>query len=235
MRLTESVIAVWACLAQIRIAEAALSFTQWPSTINAGQPATVSWTSDSDAPVKLTLRKGAAQDLDTVKVLAPDATEGTYTWTPDDTVEDGSDYAFQIQQEGQVNYSGLIRASNPNPSRVADSSTSSISTTGASTSVATPGLVTTTQEEASQTQITPSATPTDTRPLDEMDSVSAGETGIDVPSEDNEEGHQTGQQSNLASSKSAMAAAMENGGPSFRLVSADLLLGAVAMVFYLAY
>ncbi|PWY89271.1 hypothetical protein BO70DRAFT_377654 [Aspergillus heteromorphus CBS 117.55] len=233
MRLTESVIAVWACLAQVQIAEAALAFTQWPTAIYTGVPTTLKWETDSDAPVKVTLRKGAAQDLDTVKVLTAEARDGSFTWTPDDTVEDGDDYAFQIQQDGQVNYTGLLKVSNPNPPASTTSATTAISSTTAP--LPSSSSVTTTQDASpTQTQTTPSPTPTDTAPRDETDSVTAGTTGLNVTDTD-ESTSPSSRQSNMTSGKSALAAAMESGGASFRLVSADLLLGAVAMVFYLAY
>lgn len=49
MRFTEAVVAVAACLAQVQIAQAALAFTHWPTTIDAGAPTTLNWDSDSDA------------------------------------------------------------------------------------------------------------------------------------------------------------------------------------------
>ncbi|BCS03697.1 GPI anchored serine-threonine rich family protein [Aspergillus luchuensis] len=215
MRFTEAVVAVAACLAQVQIAQAALAFTHWPTTIDAGAPTTLNWDSDSDAPVTITLRKGAAADLDTVQVLTKDAKGGSYTWTPDNSLEPGSDYAFQIDQDGQVNYSGLVTLNNDSERTAATSAASSTTSTQETTT-------------ASQTQTTPTPTPTDTAPRDEVNSVLPGNNAttnftLDANHDSN---------SNV-SSKSAMAAAMQNGGAPFQMVSLDLVLGIVAMGFYL--
>ncbi|OOF96393.1 hypothetical protein ASPCADRAFT_506080 [Aspergillus carbonarius ITEM 5010] len=216
MRFAKSILAVSACLAQVKIAHAALAFTQWPAVIETGVPTTLNWDSDSDAPATITLRKGAAEDLDTVKVLTSNAKGGSYTWTPDATLEGGSDYAFQIQQDGQVNYSGLVSVGN-----------ASNSITSATT--AKPTTTTLATQTQTQTQTTPSPTPTDTAPRDEVNSVTAGNnatTNLTLnANHDN---------SNVTNSKSAMAAAMQNGGAPFQIISLDLVLGMVAMGFYLA-
>ena len=49
MRFAKSILAVSACLAQVKIAHAALAFTQWPAVIETGVPTTLNWDSDSDA------------------------------------------------------------------------------------------------------------------------------------------------------------------------------------------
>ncbi|RAL03567.1 GPI anchored serine-threonine rich family protein [Aspergillus ibericus CBS 121593] len=211
MRFAKSILAVSACLAQVKIAQAALAFTQWPSVIETGVPTTLNWDSDSDAPATITLRKGAAEDLDTVQVLTSNAQGGAYTWTPDDSLAGGADYAFQIQQDGEVNYSGLVTVGN------ASNSTASAATTTAPTTT------------TLATQTTPTPTPTDTAPRDEVNSVTAGNnatTNLTLSANHDN--------SNVTNSKSAMAAAMQNGGAPFQIISLDLVLGMVAMGFYLA-
>lgn len=49
MRFTEAIVAFAACLAQVQIAQAALAFTHWPSSLDAGVPTTLNWETDSDA------------------------------------------------------------------------------------------------------------------------------------------------------------------------------------------
>ncbi|QKX55167.1 uncharacterized protein TRUGW13939_02259 [Talaromyces rugulosus] len=85
-----------------------VSFTEWPTSVTAGQPTTLKWTGDGGAPVTLTLRKGSSTDLGDVEVISPDATNGEYTWIPSTDLENASDYAFQISQGDQINYSGLV-------------------------------------------------------------------------------------------------------------------------------
>jgi hypothetical protein len=53
------------------------------------------------------LRQGDADDLKFLKVLATQA-GGSFTWVPEESLPDGSDYALQIEQNGKINYSGLI-------------------------------------------------------------------------------------------------------------------------------
>ncbi|KAL4814135.1 hypothetical protein BDW67DRAFT_166772 [Aspergillus spinulosporus] len=59
-------------------------------------------------PVTITLRQGPAGNLRTLKVLTHDAQGGSFTWIPDESLASGSDYALQIEQDGNINYSGLM-------------------------------------------------------------------------------------------------------------------------------
>ncbi|KAL5044951.1 hypothetical protein BDW71DRAFT_185164 [Aspergillus fruticulosus] len=59
-------------------------------------------------PVTITLRQGPAGNLKTLKVLTLDAQGGSFTWVPDESLAPGSDYALQIEQDGSINYSGLV-------------------------------------------------------------------------------------------------------------------------------
>ncbi|OJJ46116.1 hypothetical protein ASPZODRAFT_67032 [Penicilliopsis zonata CBS 506.65] len=95
------------CIASA-VAQSNIAFTAWPSSITAGQPVTLTWNGATDAPVTITLRKGPSGDLKDVQVLTNTAQGGTYTFTPAASLVNGDDYAFQIEQEGTVNYSGLI-------------------------------------------------------------------------------------------------------------------------------
>ncbi|KAF9894391.1 hypothetical protein FE257_007894 [Aspergillus nanangensis] len=92
------------CLASSSVVNA-LAFTNWPAVVIPGEPTTVTWTG-LDMDTILTLRKGTAGDLHDVKTITDVARGGTFTWTPEPTLEDGTDYAFQIKQNGDVNYSG---------------------------------------------------------------------------------------------------------------------------------
>ncbi|KAL4883711.1 hypothetical protein BJY04DRAFT_216059 [Aspergillus karnatakaensis] len=107
MRLLKHLLATWACLAQVSFA--GVAFTKWPTTVYTGQPATMTWNGDPNIkPATITLRKGPSGDLKTLKVLTTQAGGGSFTWVPEDSLVDGSDYALQIEQNGSVNYSGLV-------------------------------------------------------------------------------------------------------------------------------
>ncbi|KAL4957376.1 hypothetical protein BDW69DRAFT_201214 [Aspergillus filifer] len=99
-------LATWACLAQVSLA--GIAFTKWPTTIYTGEPATLNWKGDPNLPATITLRQGPSGNLKTLKVLTDQGTGGTFTWAPEATLPPGSDYAFQIEQDGGINYSGLV-------------------------------------------------------------------------------------------------------------------------------
>ncbi|KAI9374381.1 Ser-Thr-rich glycosyl-phosphatidyl-inositol-anchored membrane family-domain-containing protein [Aspergillus egyptiacus] len=106
MHLLTPLLATWACLAQVGLA--GVAFTKWPTTAYTGKPATITWNGDGNAPATITLRKGPSGNLKTLKVLTTQAGGGSFTWVPDKSLPDGSDYAFQIEQNGSINYSGLV-------------------------------------------------------------------------------------------------------------------------------
>ncbi|RAL09794.1 uncharacterized protein BO97DRAFT_457376 [Aspergillus homomorphus CBS 101889] len=228
MRASDTLVAAFACLAQIGIAEATLSFTQWPAVIRTGQPTTLKWQTDSDAPVTVTLRRGAAQDLDTVQILSNNAQGGSFTWIPDSTIENGDDYAFQIEQNGYVNYSGLLQ--------VTDGSDRSPTTTAVSTPSPRPftlsAFLTTPAPSTSIRQSTPTSYPTDTAPHDDMQTVQKGNNGqtFTVNAADSDPNSTP---AGVSNSKTAMAAYVQSGAASVRTMGMGVVIGAFAMVLYL--
>ncbi|PLN82740.1 hypothetical protein BDW42DRAFT_73973 [Aspergillus taichungensis] len=112
MYFTKSLFATCVCLAHVGISNA-VQFTQWPSTLYPGEPATVNWEGALAVDSTIDLRKGSAANLDHIDTLTTDARGGTFTWTPPDDLEDGDDYAFRITQGGDINYSGLISVQHP--------------------------------------------------------------------------------------------------------------------------
>ncbi|KAL4890609.1 Ser-Thr-rich glycosyl-phosphatidyl-inositol-anchored membrane family-domain-containing protein [Aspergillus ambiguus] len=110
-----------ACLAYASVVNA-LAFTNWPAVMTTGEAATIAWSGgDPTAPTTLMLRKGESANLHEVRTLTSDATGGTFTWTPDAALEEGKDYALQISQNGEVNYSGyftLVHGHNEEPGSV---------------------------------------------------------------------------------------------------------------------
>lgn len=98
----------------------------------------------------ITLRKGNPADLDTISVLTckirttlsilaqadsliADATSGTYTWIPDLSLANASDYALEITQGDEMNYSGEFTLTGKNAAAVsaAEAATSSMASAAA--------------------------------------------------------------------------------------------------------
>ncbi|RMJ26547.1 Extracellular matrix protein [Aspergillus sp. HF37] len=103
MHPVRSVLAVVACLTPL---VASVAFTDWPTELQTGKPATLEWIGNPNTPVTITLQRGPALNLKDVQVLTADAQGGSFTWVPDDSLAQGSNYAFKIKQESSVNYSG---------------------------------------------------------------------------------------------------------------------------------
>ncbi|KAF2675511.1 hypothetical protein BT63DRAFT_40441 [Microthyrium microscopicum] len=86
---------------------AAISFTSTPSAVVAGQTYTLTWVTDGTGPVTILLKEGISTNLATVGTLTTTGAGGSFTWTAPSTYAPGTDYAFEIDQEGEaVNYSG---------------------------------------------------------------------------------------------------------------------------------
>ncbi|KAL4765091.1 GPI anchored serine-threonine rich family protein [Aspergillus foveolatus] len=186
-------LATWACLAQASLA--AVSFTKWPTTVYPGKPATVYWKGDSDTPVTITLRQGPAGNLRTLKVLTHDGQGGSFTWVPDESLAPGSDYALQIEQDGSINYSGLVTLVDQ-PGKKAQPSSSK------HTSLSSPlGGARTSVQEGNNGYI-----PT----------LNSSSTPV-----------------NMTSGKST-AHKTSNDGVTFRYISAEMILAAMAAVVYFA-
>ncbi|KAA8648476.1 hypothetical protein EYZ11_002009 [Aspergillus tanneri] len=204
MRLLESLIAACLCLAQVSIA-VPVAFTYWPSTIKSGQPANVTWSGDDDVDTTITLRKGEAHDLGHVQVLTDNARGGIFTFVPDDSLPAGSDYALEIRQKGQVNYSGHITLESSDtvipPSKGPRPSSDNPDS---------PDFETATHDQLGE----------DVREGNDGHTVSKNATS-------------TTSGNNLTSHKSAMAAQMQASGASLRNTYPELVLGAAAFVLYL--
>ncbi|KAF3391001.1 hypothetical protein DPV78_011158 [Talaromyces pinophilus] len=85
-----------------------VAFSEWPASLVAGQPVTLKWVGGSDVPATITLRKGASTDLQDVQVLSTSATNGEFNWTPPADLQNADDYAFQITQGDEINYTSLL-------------------------------------------------------------------------------------------------------------------------------
>ncbi|KAF2836412.1 hypothetical protein M501DRAFT_236858 [Patellaria atrata CBS 101060] len=95
-----------------------LQFRGLEGLYTVGVPTTISYVApDLEDPVTITLRRGESGNLDTIATLTSSATGGSYRWTPDEDLPVGADYALQITQGDEINYSGQFTiAGGPNPS-----------------------------------------------------------------------------------------------------------------------
>jgi len=73
--------------------------------------ATTNITFTATGPCTLLLRKGPSNNLVTVATLTTTATGGSYLWTVASNLVSGTDYALQIVQGDQNNYSGQFSIS----------------------------------------------------------------------------------------------------------------------------
>merc|ERR1712072_1467945 len=84
-----------------------LTFTEVPQTVTDGQEQTIRYTTDDNSTaVTILLRKGPSENLQTVSTLTTSATGGEYLWNPSICLENGDDYALEIQQGSENNYFG---------------------------------------------------------------------------------------------------------------------------------
>ncbi|KAM5442974.1 hypothetical protein MferCBS31731_001847 [Microsporum ferrugineum] len=129
MHFFKTLIAGAALVASV-VAQGKISFTSFPSSLQAGKPCEITWTGGNpQAPVTITLRKGESTNLKDVAVLTSSATGGRYTFTPSTSLVNGPDYALQISQGGEINYTGLftISGGSGTPSSTSATTTSSSS------------------------------------------------------------------------------------------------------------
>ncbi|OCL06854.1 hypothetical protein AOQ84DRAFT_68994 [Glonium stellatum] len=165
MRFFQSALLAVSALASMTLAQSTtLFFTQVPTSVTVGNSYTLEWkTADTTTPVTITLRKGPAGTLQTISTLTSTATGGTYTWIPDKSLADGSDYALMITQGNQINYSGHIALSGGSPSAISSAASASASSSASAASVS--------QSVLSLTTITGNSTASATA------SISAASTG----------------------------------------------------------
>ncbi|CAD0019898.1 unnamed protein product [Aureobasidium pullulans] len=116
-------------LASLVVAQAPrLSFTSVPTEVTAGQPVTIQYTSQIlTAPATIVLRKGDPSDLQDVTTL----TSKSFS----ESLANASDYALQIAQGYQVNYSGQITLTGGNAAAVSSAKSASSSAKAAASSL----------------------------------------------------------------------------------------------------
>ncbi|KAI9925017.1 hypothetical protein ASPWEDRAFT_45147 [Aspergillus wentii DTO 134E9] len=111
MHFNKAILAAWAFLVPLGLAADYIAFTEWPSELKHNDPVTLKWVGNPDAPATITLRKGDAGNLHDVKTLTDTASGGEFTWAPEEDLPEGEDYAFEIKQEGKINFSSQLKLS----------------------------------------------------------------------------------------------------------------------------
>ncbi|KAI1357099.1 Ser-Thr-rich glycosyl-phosphatidyl-inositol-anchored membrane family-domain-containing protein [Xylaria sp. FL0043] len=104
--------------------------------IEAGSTFKITW-DDAEGPVTLTLKNGSEDDLKTVETITSGATGDSYVWTVDSDLTSG-DYAIEINDGTDANYSEMFPiAGTHSPSSTASSTVSVTSTTATPSSTST--------------------------------------------------------------------------------------------------
>ncbi|KAI1757086.1 Ser-Thr-rich glycosyl-phosphatidyl-inositol-anchored membrane family-domain-containing protein [Xylaria castorea] len=149
--------------------------------IEAGSTFQITWTG-AEGPVTLTLKNGKSGDLKTVQTITTNASGDSFVWPIDPSLPTG-DYALEVDDGSDVNYSkmfpidGTVAATSStasssstvsvtSSSTASSSTTSSASTSTVSTSTASTSTVTTSSEtstSSSQSTSTASHSSTMTR------------------------------------------------------------------------
>ncbi|EAS33293.3 extracellular matrix protein [Coccidioides immitis RS] len=131
-----------AALIASTVAQSELAFTSFPSDVQVGKPVAVTWAGgDATKPVTIKLRKGPSDDLKDIAVLTSSATGGSYTWTPSSSLVDGDDYALQINQGSDINYTNLFSISGGSGSAIPSTDSATLSATPYSSTFATPTTI----------------------------------------------------------------------------------------------
>ncbi|KAI1504340.1 Ser-Thr-rich glycosyl-phosphatidyl-inositol-anchored membrane family-domain-containing protein [Biscogniauxia marginata] len=118
--------------------------------IEVGKPFEITW-ADATGPVTITLKTGAENDLKTVTDLAAGQTDTSFTWTPSTALS--GNYALQISDGTDINYSPMFSLDGTATTTTASSSASSSTTAVSST------LTTITTSSSSSASSAASSTP----------------------------------------------------------------------------
>lgn len=171
----------------------------------------------------LTLRKGNAGDLQDVETITDKAKDGSFTWTPGDNVEEGGDYAFQVTQNGQSNYSDLLKAGPQVPS-ASDTTQTGTPTSSSAPSTDSTSATETTQSTTSKPLIssaasaTPSSSPASTSVVNSTVTAKGPlMTSTDV----------------VSGKDASSTGGMQSGVASAPKYSLELLVGAIGLMVYL--
>ncbi|KAF1911548.1 Ser-Thr-rich glycosyl-phosphatidyl-inositol-anchored membrane family-domain-containing protein [Ampelomyces quisqualis] len=100
--------------------------------VEAGKSYTITY-SPKDQPATLILRKGLSTDLATIATIGT-GQAGSFTWNVPSTLPNGADYALQITQGSEINYSGQFGLTGGSSAVSSAALSSATSASGATTS-----------------------------------------------------------------------------------------------------
>ncbi|KAK5004552.1 hypothetical protein LTR28_008754, partial [Elasticomyces elasticus] len=137
MQLLKALICGATALASFAAAQSTtLGFSQVPTSVVAGQSYTVTYyAADTTHPVTIILRKGDPANLQTIEVLTSNSLGGSYTWIPSKSYVDAKDYALQITQGLEINYSGQITLTGGSASAISSAMAASSSSAAVAASI----------------------------------------------------------------------------------------------------
>ncbi|KAI0466467.1 Ser-Thr-rich glycosyl-phosphatidyl-inositol-anchored membrane family-domain-containing protein [Xylaria cf. heliscus] len=125
--------------------------------IEAGSTFEITW-SGAEGPVTLTLKDGEENNLKTVQTITTNASGDSFVWAVDPSLPSG-DYALEIEDGSDVNYSKMFPVEGTAAPTSATSS-SSVSATSSSTSASTTSSESSSSESSSSTDSSSSETTT---------------------------------------------------------------------------
>ncbi|KAI0512471.1 Ser-Thr-rich glycosyl-phosphatidyl-inositol-anchored membrane family-domain-containing protein [Xylaria bambusicola] len=125
--------------------------------IEAGSTFEITW-DDAEGPVTLTLKNGSEDNLQTVETITSGASGSSYVWSVDSDLVSG-DYAIEITDGVDVNYSQMFPVAGTDaPSSTASSTVTITRTSTTASSTSSSESTTTTSEESTSTEATSTET-----------------------------------------------------------------------------
>lgn len=134
----------------------AVTIDTYPTSgVEAGKSYTITY-SPKDQPATFILRKGLSTDLTTIATIGT-GQGGSFTWSVPSNLPNGADYALQVTQGTEINYSGQFGLTGGSASALPSSgaSTSTVVVTSRTTQGST--VVVTRSTSAASVSIVPSA------------------------------------------------------------------------------
>jgi hypothetical protein len=133
----------------------AVTIDTYPTSgVEAGKSYTITY-SPKDQPATFVLRKGLSTDLQTIATIGS-GTGGSFTWSVPSTLPNGADYALEVKQGTEINYSGQFPLTGGSASAVSSaipSASAAVSSARASASAA----ISSASSAAASATISPSA------------------------------------------------------------------------------
>lgn len=212
----------------------AVEFTNSNFDVVPGEDFEITW-SGAEGPVTILLRQGPSDDLTTLETVTEGADGDSFTWSVPDTFPEGDDYALEIQDGSENNYSEQFALSGGEATPSADesavassassvvSSVSSLVSSVVSSAVSETSEVETTSEpEPTSSIVTPSeaSSAIESSAISESESSTLATTARPTPTDDSSDDDEEPEASEVPDSKAG------------RLGSPAALVLTLAAIFY---